>query len=381
VEFVIPSLPAVTPAVPSPAPGPHHQPSQSAIAESAASWLEVNAPGTTVSAPWVAKSSAPGRTMLLLLVALVLAVGAGAGAHLGYDWYQQRGDEGQTVVAAPVADDLAGWAKVDPPALRFIDTEVMITTDVGTRQLTTHRDLSSGDRIVNVVDTDGTGATSSYDVDIRGATAFIRRAPSEPWSPIPVEEANAIVGDEITTDVFTVTDLFPPEALPHVTVLENVERTLTLGSIQQNAIANEVELADPAAGAAPPRATGLAVPTAVNHYRVMIDTEAFRAADGAAYEAWERQLGRVASPRMEAWIDVDGVVRQLLIDSDGASATYRLIAGAPRSARFDTTPIPADPAIGTPIDPAADLATDPANAGVDPATGAPIDPAAAAVGP
>ncbi len=296
----------------------------------------------------------PVRSIAGTIFAAALAAGAGAGAHLGYDWYTAREDAPVAATTPDVPDDLAAWKQVDPPAIRYTDTATTIVTDLGRREVTAHRDLVSGSRVVSVAETSLEGETTTYEVELRDAEAFIRSAPDAPWAPTSVEEATAIIGDEGLTDVFTVSDLFPVESLPFASILESEELQLPLGAIRQQAIptAGADELAPEAIDdpAVTPPADGAALvrPTQVWHFRVRLDTEAFRAAEGAAFEAWERQLGRAAGTHFDVWVDRNGIVRQLAIDAEGVRLTQRLVSAAPTSATF-TTPqlveLPIDPAL------------------------------------
>lgn len=386
------AAPTLAAAAPKAVVPPAHQPDQSTSALSASDWLQANAATATPTRRNGQRSRA-GRTLMLTLVAVVLAAGAGAGAHLGYDWYQERNEPITPTAVVVDAGELSGWGTVAPPAIRYTDTTTTITTDASTRVVTAHRDLVSGDRLVTIAETDATGVTAEYGIEVRDGQASIQRTPGGAWEPTSLEEADALVGDVLVAGVYTVSDVFPREILPHLTVLENVERQLTLGTIEQNGIVRAADPADaeeaiapndaptepeidpapepdPATpgpdavdvpAVAPPGAPDPApgVPTAMRHYRVIIDTEAFRMADGAAFETWERQLGAVARPRLEVWIDADGIVRQLMVEREGSTAVQTLVAGAPSSLRLGNpadavttggaagTAVGSDPASGT----------------------------------
>lgn len=309
----------------------------------------------------------PVRSLFGMVFAAALAAGAGAGAHLGYDWYTEREEPPVAATAPDRPSDLAAWNQVDPPAVRYTDTATTIVTSGGMREVTTHRDLVSGSRLVTVSETNADGDTSTFDVELRDAAAFLRTAPDAPWAPVPVEEATAIIGDEGLTDVYTVSDLFPIEALPFVSILESEELKLPLGAIRQQPIPtvgdgvaapddtdpviDDDAAADDAAAAEQPLDAGdVRRPTQVWHFRVLLDVDAFRAAEGAAFEAWERQLGRAAGSHFEVWIDRNGIVRRLTIDAEGVKLTQTLISAAPTSETFAApipADVPADPALGS----------------------------------
>ncbi|NND75946.1 MAG: hypothetical protein HKN44_13150 [Ilumatobacter sp.] len=360
-----PSLPSITAAAPSPV-----ATDDSSWQDDAVAWSPEDVP----SARQAKKQSnaSPARTALLTLSMAVFAFVAGAGAHLGYDWYNER-DGAATASSMPDRPgDLAAWNQIDPPAIRFTDTTTTIVTDLGLREVTAHRDLVSGSRVVSVSETTFAGETSSFEVDLRDTRAFVRPDPDSPWSPTTVEEATSIIGDEGLTDVFTISDLFPAEALPFAVVLESAESKLPLGAIRQvpagpadGAVRGDGEAA-PADDAAARPASRPAVaeppaglePTTVWHYSVTLDIEAFRAAEGAAFAAWESQLGRAAGTQFDVWVDADGIVRQLVIDASGAKVTQTLVSGAPTSTKFDVEPLigtaPA-PTDETPVDAAPEV--------------------------
>lgn len=387
--FSLPSLPAVTPAAASPVA------SDAAPAFDPTAWAGGDVTAAMAAAPKKqgASSGSPLRSLVATLGLVVLAAALGAGAHVGYDWYVE-GEDPRIVVSAPEnTGDLAAWRHVDPPAIRYTDTTTTIVTDLGMREVIAHRDLVSGSRLVRVAETSFAGETNTVEVELRDDRAFIRSAPDAEWAPSSIEAATAIIGDEGLTDVFTVSDLFPAEALPFATVLSSAEVELPLGPIHQQPLSDATPDGTTLAGAGDDAAPGAATPndaapngdaatgdgsapqhvatqaladaadvvdaindrglvdapngdllrpiarppvepTTVWHYRVTIDTEAFRAAEGAAFAAWERQLGRAAGSQFDVWVDADGIVRRLIIDAGGSKVTQTLVGGAPTSPTF-----------------------------------------------
>lgn len=307
VMYAVPSLPSIAPAVPSPLPaaGPGtHQPSQGGPGVTA----RIDQPQNLASPKkTVAKQRRGGglvRTVGLILFASIL----GAGANVGYGYWQGTTDE---VVEAFDGTQLESWPQVELPAIRFADSTTLLRSGAGTRTITSHTNLVSGDRIVDVADTDPAGTLVEYTGD----------------------EALTLVGAPVVNGVFTISDVFPTEAIPFITVLEGVERRLAVGPISEARSrptplqpGASAEIAEPAKGSW--------------HYRVIIDVEAFRANEPAAFETWDRRLGVVAVDRLEAWVDDSGIVRQFAVDVDGTSVVHTLVSGAPHSTKFQ---VPATP--------------------------------------
>ena len=333
VSMMVPSLPTLASAAPAPAPatadgGPAlHQPSQAGMAPHAPFSI------SDVVLPGAAKPAARGgglRFLAKTITAVALAGVVGVGAHLGYDWWEQRD---ATAVAGVNVDgtDLASWPQVDPPAIRYTDSTTVFSTDAGTRTLSAHREISSGMTQAAVTTTDAAGVASQIDLDIRTDQAFMRSSPEAAWALTASADAVAVLGDTWTTNVFTVRELFPAEAMPYITVLESVERVLPVKPLQ------------PAAGldasAAVPVAISTEPTSMVWQYRVIVDIEAFRANETIVFQDWQRRLGRTAVSRIEAWVDNTGIVRQIAVDVDGTKVVHTLVGGSANSARFDTNPL------------------------------------------
>jgi hypothetical protein len=171
----------------------------------------------------------------------------------------------------------------------------------------------------------------TVEIDYRGEQSFMRSTPDSPWALTPQEDALAQIGDTWTADVFTVTELFPAAALPYITVLESVERVLPVRPL--------VPAVDPNGAVDTPMAISTDPTSMVWQYRVIVDVESFRANETVAHQEWTRRLGRNAAPRIEAWVDATGIVRQIAVDAGGAVVTHTLVGGSANSARFDANPL------------------------------------------
>lgn len=345
--FVVPTLPSAGGTPPPSAPaagGPgSHQPSQTGLPPVAG--LVDTFDAQKPAAP--KQQRRVGRAIVRTALGIVLAGAIGAGAHLGYDWWEAREAGGS--VANVDGSDLASWPQVDPPAIRYTDTVTVFRTVSGVRTLTTHREISSGRTQAVIANLDAEGNDlGTVEVDVRGDEAFVRPTPDAEWTTAAPADAIAQIGDTWTTDVFTVRELFPFEALPYTTVLESTERVLAVGPLAPAVTSGE--------GAAP-----IAISTdptsMVWQYRVIVDVDSFRANETVAFQEWSRRLGRNAVPRIEAWVDATGVVRQLSVDVDGTVVTHTLVAGSANSTRFDGNPL-LDDLAATPD--AADPASEPA---------------------
>ena len=231
---------------------------------------------------------------------------------------------------------------IDPPAIRYTDTVTTFRTNEGVRTLTAHREISSGRTQATVQTTDAAGTDlGSVEIDVRGQLSYVRATPDAPWAPTAQEDALARIGDTWTEDVFTVSDVFPAAAVPYTTVLESVERVLPVRPL--------VPAVTPDAAVEAPMAISTDPTSMVWQYRVIIDVESFRANETAAYQEWSRRLGRNAVPRIEAWVDATGIVRQIAVDVDGTVVTHTLVGGAANSSRFDGDPL-VDSAPAAPIE-------------------------------
>lgn len=345
VDMVMPSLPSLASVAPALSPPPTdggptlHQPSQVAMAPITPHAARAVALPDAVTPP----SQGGGlRLVARSLVAVVLAGVVGVGAHLGYDRWENRDI---TAVAGVSVDgtDLASWPQVDPPAIRYTDSTTVFSTDAGTRTLTAHREISSGMTQAAVATTDAAGVASQIELDIRGDLAFIRSSPEETWALTSSADAVALLGDTWTTNVFTVRELFPAEAMPYITVLESVERVLPVEPLQPAADLGEI--------GAVPIAISTEPTSMVWQYRVIIDIEAFRANETIIFQEWQRRLGRSAVSRLEAWIDNTGIVRQIAVDVDGTKVVHTLVGGSATSSRFDTNPLLESAPGSTPTEP------------------------------
>jgi hypothetical protein len=351
VAMAMPALPTLAAAAPSPQSAnpdtSSHHPVQAGVAPMKSLADAMASPNSAAKAP---SDGSLGRSLARTLTAVVLAGVVGVGAHVGYDWWENRD---ATAVGGVNVDgtELASWPQVDPPAIRYTDSVTVFRTDAGSRTLTAHREISTGLTQAEVVSTDAAGVVvSQTELDLRGEQSFVRPAPEAAWALAPEADALALLGDAWTADVFSVRDLFPAEAMPYITVLESVERLLPVKPLQ------------PAAGLGSPEAP-IAISTEptsmVWQYRVIIDIESFRANETIAFQDWQRRIGRSAVPRMEAWVDNTGIVRQVAVDVDGAKVTHTLVAGAAASTRFDTNPLldpapatlPAPVSVPVPVDP------------------------------
>jgi len=272
-----------------------------------------------------------GRSFARTIFGVVLAGALGAGAHLGYDWWEQRDAVGVGGVAVD-GRDLASWPQVDPPEIRYTDSVTTFRRSTGVRTLTAHREIASGQTQAAVQSTDAVGTDlGTVEVDFRGEQSFIRPTPESPWALTSQEDALARIGDSWTEGVFTVTDVFPTAAVPYMTVLESVERVLPVRPLNPAAAPNVP--ADPLLAIS-------AEPTSmVWQYRVIVDVESFRSNEALAHQEWTRRLGKNAVSRIEAWVDSTGIVRQLSVDLDGTLVTHTLVAGAATSTRFDGNPL------------------------------------------
>jgi hypothetical protein len=329
VAMVMPSLPSVAAAPPpseTPAFAISHHPVQRGVPMTS---LADATNGSTAKPLKTGRGF--GRTMVRTIFAVVLAGALGVGAHLGYDWWEQRDAAGSGVVAVD-GSDLMSWPQVDPPAIRYTDSVTTFRDSTGVRTLTAHREIASSRTQAMVQSTDVAGTDlGTVEVDYRGEQSFIRTTPESPWAVTSQDDALAQIGDTWTEDVFTVTDVFPAAAAPYMTVLESVERVLPVRPL--------APAVDPNAPVETPMATSTDPTSMVWQYRVIIDVESFRANETAAHQEWTRRLGRNAVPRIEAWIDATGIVRQLSVDVDGTVVTHTLIGGAANSTRFDGNPL------------------------------------------
>ena len=335
----VPTLPSdtmVTPSLTVPEPQlAHalHQPSQAGRAN-IASWSDQLPVVATKRAPRRQIDATSARQSIALTVVMtIVGLVFGASLHVGYQRWQTSPGTG-AVPAAPSVDvvDLSTWPQIDPPAIRFVDTITVVRSAGGTRTTSEHRDLSTGNRIVSVVETDSAGATNNVDVEVRGETASLRSGADPTSTPITPTEAESIVGPQTVADVLTVSDVFPVESLAYVTLLDGVARSLEVVPLRPatpgSVVANPTDL--PTSG--------------VLQYRVIVDVEAFRSAQGLAFQNWERRLGRAAVPRLEAWVDASGVVRQVAFEVDGVEVTHTLVDGSATSTRLEVDPIADDAA-------------------------------------
>lgn len=329
VAMVMPSLPSVAAAPPpseTPALEVSHDPAQHGV------------PMTSLADAMNAPAAKPlktgrgfGRTMVRTVFGIVLVGALGAGAHLAYDWWEER-DATAVGGAAVDGSDLASWPQVDPPAIRYTDSMTTFSDGTGVRTLTAHREIASGHTQAAVQFTDAAGTDlDSVEVDYRGEQSYIRTSPDSTWALTSQEDAVAQIGDTWTDDVFTVSEVFPAAAVPYMTVLESVERVLPVRPL--------VLAVDPNVPVETPMAISTDPTSMVWQYRVIIDVESFRANEAAAHQEWTRRLGRNAVSRIEAWVDATGIVRQLTVDVDGTVVTHTLIGGAANSTRFDGTPL------------------------------------------
>lgn len=327
---VAPSLPTVT-APPTPTSAPtvpvSHHPTQAGLAPvtSLADALAAPAPAVRTS------GGGFGRAVARTVFAIVLVGAAGAGAHLGYDWWEGR--EAAAIAGASVdGTELAAWPQVDPPAIRYADSVTVFRDVSGVRTLTTHREIASGWTQATVGTTDAAGAeTGIVEIDHRDEQSFVKATPDSPWLLTPGADALEQIGDTWTTDVFTVSEMFPPEILPYTTVLESVERALPVRPL--------VPAMSPGSPVETPMATSTDPTSMVWQYRVIIDVESFRSNETAAHQAWTRRLGRNAVSRIEASIDATGIVRQFAVESNGAVITHTLVGGSANSDRFEANPL------------------------------------------
>jgi hypothetical protein len=332
VAMIMPSLPSVA-AASSPSDSPaipvlHHPVQQGAPMTSLADAM--NGP----AAKPLKTGAGFGRAMVRTIFGIVLVGALGVGAHLGYDWWEQR-DAVAVGNMAVDGSDLASWPQVDPPAIRYTDSVTTFRDSNGVRTLTAHRELASGRTQATVEATDVAGTDlGTVEVDYRSDQAFIRTTPDSPWALTSQEDALAKIGDTWTEDVFTVTEMFPVAALPYMTVLESVERVLPVRPL--------VPAVDPNVPVETPMAISTDPTSMVWQYRVIIDTESFRANETVAHQEWTRRLGRNAVSRIEAWVDATGIVRQIAVEVEGTVVTHTLIGGAATSTRFD-----GNPALGT----------------------------------
>jgi len=126
-----------------------------------------------------------GRSFARTIFGVVLAGALGAGAHLGYDWWEQRDGVGVGGVAVD-GRDLASWPQVDPPAIRYIDSVTTFRGSTGVRTLTVHREIASGQTQAAVQSTDTAGTDLGIvEVDFRGEQSFIRPTPESPGRSRP----------------------------------------------------------------------------------------------------------------------------------------------------------------------------------------------------
>jgi hypothetical protein len=244
------------------------------------------------------------RTVGLGLLAAIL----GAGANVGYSYWEDSADD---VTATFDGRQLETWPQVELPAIRFADSTTVFRTAGGTRTVTSHTNMVSGDRIVGVTDTDLAGVVTAY----RGAEALV------------------LAGPPLVDSVFTISDIFPNEVIPFVTVLEGAKRQFPVGPISRARTRRAAAQAVKETPAKEPAKSGW-------QYRAIIDTETFRNREPAAFETWQRRLGAVAVARIEAWIDRTGIVRQVAIDVDGTSIIHTLISGAAESTKFEVQEAP-----------------------------------------
>jgi hypothetical protein len=333
----MPTLPGEVAARPSPtAAEPQlahlvHQPSQ-AGRPNVASWADQIAVGDAERAPkkMIDRGSFL-QSIALTVVMAIVGVVFGASLHVGYDRWQDK----SPTTAAPVAPavdlaDLATWPQVDPPAIRFIDTLTTVRSAGNVRTTSAHRDLSTGNRIVGVVETDAAGGATDIEVEVRGEAATLRSEAAAEPTQISLEDADATIGPLVMGDVLTVSDVFPTESLAYVTVLDSVPRGLDVVPLRPSS---------PSPIAVPPADLP---PGGVWQYRVIIDVEAFRIAEPLAFQNWERHLRGAAVPRLEAWVDGTGVVRQLAFEADGIEVMQTLVDGAATSTRLEVDPIAAE---------------------------------------
>lgn len=329
VAMVMPSLPSVGGA-PSPSDAPEVPVSHHPVQQGAPMTSRADAMNEAAAKP-LKTGGGFGRTMVRIIFGIMLAGALGVAAHLGYDWWEQRDAAAVDGVAAD-GSDLASWPQVDPPAIRYTDSVTTFRDSTGVRTLAAHREIASGRTQATVQSTDVAGTDlGTVEVDFRGEQSFIHATPESPWALTSQEDALAQIGDTWTEDVFTVTEVFPAAALPYMTVLESVERVLPVRPLV------------PAVDLDVPVETAMAISTdptsMVWQYRVIIDVESFRANETAAHQEWTRRLGRNAVPRIEAWVDATGIVRQLTVDVDGTVVTHTLTGGAANSTRFDGNPL------------------------------------------
>lgn len=339
----LPTLPSDTVAMPSPTvPLPKiahtlHQPSQ-ASRTNATSWADQLSADDVGRAPRARIDRASiVQSIVLTVVMTMVGLVVGASLHVGYNrWQTPSGTPAAPAASSVDVADLSTWPQVDPPAIRFVDTVTTARSNGGIRTTSAHRDLSTGNRIVGIVDTDAAGAASDIEVEVRDEVASLRSGAAPEWTPIPLADAEAAIGPLVMADVLTVTDVFPAESLAYLTVLDSVARTLDVVPLRPSTVG-------------PIGAQPVDLPTSgVWQYRVIIDVEAFRAAEALAYQTWERSLGNAAVPRLEAWVDGTGVVRQLAFEVDGVEVTQTLVDGSTTSTRLDVEPVAADPA--TPLE-------------------------------
>lgn len=325
----LPTLPSDTTAMPSPTvPQPvlaytPHQPSQAGQLN-IASWADQLPFHDGGRAPRVRIDRASFvQSIVLTIVMMIVGLVFGAGLHVGYERWQNP----SATPAAPVTPsvdvaDLSTWPQVDPPAIRFVDTVTTVRSSSGVRTTSAHRDLSTGNWIVGIVETDAAGTANDIEVEVRDGVASLRAGPASEWTPIALADADAAIGPLVMTDVLTITDVFPTESLAYLSVLDSVARTLDVVPLRPATVA-------------PIGARPADLPTSgVWQYRVIIDVEAFRAAEALAYQTWEHRLGNAAVPRLEAWVDGTGVVRQLAYEVDGVEVTQTLVDGSTTSARL-----------------------------------------------
>jgi hypothetical protein len=236
---------------------------------------------------------------VVLILALVAAV-VGGGARLGWDRLQTEPTSAPATL--PALGEPLDFPMVDPPAMLFADLKV--TTD--TSSLTFHVKLDDQTYFMIVEEP---GVAPLEVAELNDGSFMVRAVGEMTWTPLagPNDFSQQSLLDTFS-EYLTVSDALPRAVIPFTTVLLEEDRPLP-----------QI-----------PSAAG----TLYRHYRLQVDTEAFRRADVAAYGPWASAAFISEDGQFDIWVDSAGMVRRVEAVADGRTTAVELLGWSDSSARF-----------------------------------------------
>jgi hypothetical protein len=260
-----------------------------------------------------------------LVFALLVALLAGL-ARFGLDRYEQTTDgSGELAVGGDYVATL-----VEPPRAAVATVSLSSSSDDGTTaDIRSTARLGTDDRLVTIT----SGSSAPVDVRRTAGTVAVRTTDGM-WLAQPADSLEPLLFENMGTPwLLTISDVLPPGIEPYLTVVS--EATDTIGAADVANATDPMDLVD----------------DTIRTFVVEVDLDRFRREDGIGFATWQRTLGgsAIIDDRIELGVDGDGLVRRLVIGTDGEVLTYELESHETSTAAFDALPVIAAPIEVAPI--------------------------------